>query len=99
MLQKQPAFEINASDVSGKVLAALQGLPGVAGLTAKPDESGSTQSLRFILQDESVIGSVVSTLAAHDAGILSLTKHEPTLEDVFVKLVGRGLTETESEAP
>jgi ABC-2 type transport system ATP-binding protein len=68
------------------------------GLTATPDESGTTHTLRFIMEDESVIGSVVSTLAAHNAGILSLTKHEPTLEDVFVKLVGRGLTESEDEA-
>ncbi|HET9496136.1 MAG TPA: ABC transporter ATP-binding protein [Chloroflexia bacterium] len=98
MLQKQPAFEISASDVTDKALRALHSLPGVVGLTATPDESGSNHTLRFILEDEPVIGSVVSTLAAHDAGILSLTKHEPTLEDVFVKLVGRGLTETESEA-
>ena len=94
MVQKQPAFEISASDVTDRVLNVLRGLPGVVGVTANPDESGSVYTLRFIMEDESVIGSVVSTLAAHDAGILTLTKHEPTLEDVFVKLVGRGLTES-----
>ena len=98
MLQKQPAFEIKAEDVTQKLTAVLHQLPGVVGLTATPDESGTTHTLRFIMEDESVIGSVVSTLAAHNAGILSLTKHEPTLEDVFVKLVGRGLTESEDEA-
>jgi ABC-2 type transport system ATP-binding protein len=97
MLQKQPAFEISATGVTEKLLNVLRGLPGVVGVTANPDESGTVHMLRFIMEDESVIGSVVSTLAAHDAGILTLTKHEPTLEDVFVKLVGRGLTETEDE--
>ena len=31
------------------------------------------------------------------AGILSLQKNEPTLEDVFIKLVGRSLTATTTE--
>jgi ABC-2 type transport system ATP-binding protein len=93
MVQKQPAFELSASGVTQKVLGALRGLPGVVGVTATPDESGAVYTLRFIMEDESVIGSVVSTLAAHDGSILTLTKQEPTLEDVFVKLVGRGLTE------
>ncbi len=96
MLQEQPSFQITASDVTERVLAALRGLPGVVGLTATPDQSGSAHTLGFVMEDESVIGSVVSTLAAHDAGIMTLTKHEPTLEDVFVKLVGRGLSELES---
>jgi ABC-2 type transport system ATP-binding protein len=95
MLQKQPSFEISADDVTEASISALRDVPGVVGVTAAPDESGSVYTLRFILEDESVIGAVVTTLTAHDAGILTLTKHEPTLEDVFVKLVGRGLSESE----
>ena len=39
------------------------------------------------------------TLAATGAEILGLRKSEPTLEDVFVELVGRGFEESEAEPP
>jgi ABC-2 type transport system ATP-binding protein len=58
---------------------------------------GSHYILKFILEDEGAIGPVVSTMSTLGAGILSLQKNEPTLEDVFVKLVGRSLTD-EGEA-
>jgi hypothetical protein len=51
----------------------------------------------LILEEEGVIGPVISALTAHGAHILSLRKREPTLEDVFVSLVGRGLSEGEEE--
>ncbi|MEO5953230.1 MAG: ABC transporter ATP-binding protein [Chloroflexia bacterium] len=92
LLQKQPTFEISASGITERTLAALQAAPGVVRVTATPDESGISHKLRFILEEESAIGSVVSTLTAHNGGILTLQKNEPTLEDVFIKLVGRSLT-------
>lgn len=92
LLQKQPTFEISASGITDRSLAALQSAPGVVRVTAAPDESGSSHKLGFILEEESAIGSVVSTLTAHNGGILTLQKNEPTLEDVFIKLVGRSLT-------
>ena len=92
LLQKQPTFEISASGVTERTINALQTAPGVVRVTATPDESGTAHKLRFILEEESAIGSVVSTLTAHNGGILTLQKNEPTLEDVFIKLVGRSLT-------
>jgi ABC-2 type transport system ATP-binding protein len=98
LLQKQPTFEISAAGVTSRTLAALSAAPGVVRVTGTPDPSGTSHLLRFILEDESAIGSVVSTLTAHNGSILSLQKNEPTLEDVFIKLVGRSLTATETEA-
>jgi len=46
-----------------------------------------------------VIGPVISVLTANGAHIRALRKREPTLEDVFVSLVGRGLSETGEEEP
>jgi len=40
----------------------------------------------------------LSQLAAHNAGLLSLEKRQPTLEDVFVNLVGHSLSESEASA-
>lgn len=98
LLQKQPTFDISASGITGKTIASLEAAPGVVRVIATPDEGGISHKLKFILEDESAIGSVVSTLAAHNGRILTLQKNEPTLEDVFIKLVGRSLTGDASEA-
>jgi ABC-2 type transport system ATP-binding protein len=96
LLQKQPVFEITASGVTQRTLAALGETSGVMRVTSESVEGGSANKLRFILQEESAIGAVVNTLSQLEAGILSLQKNEPTLEDVFIKLVGRSLTEEEA---
>lgn len=47
--------------------------------------------LKFILHDESAISNVTKFLSDNGSRIISLSKMEPSLEDVFVALVGRGL--------
>jgi ABC-2 type transport system ATP-binding protein len=37
----------------------------------------------------------VTALTSHNAHILNLQKREPTLEDVFIELVGMSMTEAE----
>jgi ABC-2 type transport system ATP-binding protein len=49
--------------------------------------------LRLILEAEDVLTAVIGTLGRQGARLLSLEKQAPTLEDVFVDLVGRGLDE------
>ncbi len=90
MLQTQPIFEIGVTGITDRAIPALSQAPGVAQVTGRPKEGGG-YTLKFILQDESAISSVVTALTAQEAGILTLQKHEPTLEDVFIKLVGRSL--------
>lgn len=96
MLQTQPIFEISVTGITERTIPVLAEAPGVAHVTGEPDESGTTYKLKFILNDESAIGSVVQALTAQEASIRSLQKHEPTLEDVFIKLVGRSLTAQEN---
>jgi ABC-2 type transport system ATP-binding protein len=52
--------------------------------------------LNLILDAEDVLAAVITALSARQARLLSLEKREPTLEDVFVDLVGRGLDEDTS---
>jgi len=47
--------------------------------------------LKFILEDESAISNVTESISDNGSKIVSLSKVEPSLEDVFVGLVGRGL--------
>jgi hypothetical protein len=43
-----------------------------------------------VLTDDAALGEVVTALGETGSHILALRKSEPTLEDVFVELVGRG---------
>ncbi len=97
LLQKQPVFEINAGGLNDRSLDALAHSPGVVRMTSEAAEGGSAYNLKFILEEEAAIGGVVSTLAAHNGNIISLQKNEPTLEDVFIKLVGRSLSAEDHE--
>jgi len=65
------------------------GLPGVKGFSNVPGSENI--EIRFMLEDESVIADIVSYITTRKAKVLALTKREPTLEDVFIQLVGRGL--------
>ncbi len=66
-------------------------IPGIDNFSSAKDAGGNETTLRFILEDESAVSDIVSTVLGKGSKILSLQKTEPTLEDVFIKLVGRGL--------
>jgi len=69
--------------------AGVGALPGVKGFVNELVNDGT--ELRLVLEEESVIADVVSYITTRQAKVLSLTKTMPTLEDVFIELVGRGL--------
>jgi ABC-2 type transport system ATP-binding protein len=94
-VQKYPIYELslapgaNGWDEVGK-------LPGVHSSTATT--TPTTVELKVSLLDESVIGAVVQSLVTAGGRILTMKKVEPTLEDVFIELVGHGLADEEQPA-
>ena len=52
-----------------------------------------TVAVNLVLVDDAALGGVVGALAGMGSQILALRKSEPSLEDVFVELVGRGFGE------
>jgi ABC-2 type transport system ATP-binding protein len=48
------------------------------------------------LAEDGALAGVVAALASAGARLRGLAKSEPTLEDVFVELVGRGLDEADA---
>jgi len=84
---KDSTFSITTSPCS--CIGEISSLPGVKGFHAKGD--GSKEDVRFVLEDEAVISDIISFITSKHAKVISLTKTEPTLEDVFIQLVGRGL--------
>jgi ABC-2 type transport system ATP-binding protein len=73
--------------------ADLGKLPGVHQSTATT--TPTTVELKVSLEEEPAIGAVVQSLVTNGGHILSLKKVEPTLEDVFIELVGHGLADEE----
>ncbi|MEM3396392.1 MAG: ATP-binding cassette domain-containing protein [Thermoplasmata archaeon] len=64
-------------------------IEGIVGHTAS-QQDGKVK-LRLVAKDDAVVGEVVSGIYRENGKIVSLHKDEPTLEDVFLKLTGRGL--------
>ncbi|MBO9362095.1 MAG: ABC transporter ATP-binding protein [Thermoflexus sp.] len=95
-LQRDAVFSLEIDGLEGW-FPSLQGIPGVRQAYYRPRDGQAEVDL--ILEEEGAIGPVISALTAHSAHILALRKREPTLEDVFVCLVGRGLSEAEEEEP
>jgi len=92
-LQREAIFRLEVSPLNGMGVEKFQALPGVRNITYTPQD-GSAE-LQFILEAESVLADVVNTLTTHQIQILNLQKREPSLEDVFVDLVGHSMEEAE----
>lgn len=67
----------------------LNSVKGVIGVRSK--EMGGNLGLRVIVADEAAVGDVLAGINQRGGRIHYLYKEEPTLEDVFLKLTGRGL--------
>jgi ABC-2 type transport system ATP-binding protein len=88
-VQKYPLFELQLPPGS-KGATPLESLPGVH--QATQHETPERVELKVSLEEDVVIGNVVQNLVSTGNKILSLKKVEPTLEDVFIELVGRSLS-------
>lgn len=96
-LQQESIFRLQVSPLNGKIrLEEVQLLPGVINITRQTFDG--YEALELILKEESVLGSVVSAFTNADVQIRNLEKCAPTLEDVFVRLVGQSMSEVESNA-
>lgn len=92
-LQKQAIFNMEVNPLNNLPLDIFESLPGVSQVTHKQQEGSSF--LGLILETDDALSGVVNTLTQNNIHILNLQKREPTLEDVFVDLVGRSMEEVE----
>ena len=96
-VQRESIFRVELDHLDGGP-ASLADLPGVVKASAAVDEGDGerqTVAVNLVLVDDSALGAVVGAVGDKGATILGLRKSEPTLEDVFVELVGRGFGEGE----
>jgi ABC-2 type transport system ATP-binding protein len=94
-LQREALFEITVSSMNGLKASTLESLPGVRKTTRQ--EVNELTKLNFSLQEEAALAGIINRLTESNVKIMRLDKHEPTLEDVFVNLVGRSMDEIEKE--
>lgn len=92
-LQQDAIFSLEVSQLNGLGMDAIESLPGVKQVIHHQLERGA--KLELILEEEPVLGEVFNTLTTRNVRIMNLQKREPTLEDVFVDLVGYSLREAE----
>ena len=92
-LQGEAIFRLETTPLDAEGADCFSSIPGVRNVSHRLSEGRSALDLR--LESEQVIGAVITALQAQRIGLLSLSKHQPTLEDVFVDLVGRSMTEVE----
>jgi ABC-2 type transport system ATP-binding protein len=92
-LQHEAIFRMEVSPLNGMSLSAIEEIDGVNKVVHA--SSNGSEVLEFSLEEEPVLGALVSMITANNVQILNLQKREPTLEDVFVELVGRSMAEVE----
>lgn len=94
-LQRDAIFEIETSPLNGLSNTMLADQPEVRKAVFSEIEGGA--KLELILKEESGLASVINLITQKNLKILRLSKREPTLEDVFMELVGRRMEDVEKE--
>jgi len=94
-LQRDAIFEIETTSPDGLTSQALESQPEVRKAALTQIEGGA--KLELILQEESALASVINILTQRDIKVKHLSKREPTLEDVFMELVGQKMEDVENE--
>ncbi len=92
-LQREAIFHLHVSPLHNGALSVFHTLPGVRQVVHTALDGRS--ELQLILEADDALSGVISTLTQHNATLLNLQKREPTLEDVFVDLVGKSMAEVE----
>jgi len=93
-LQQEAIFRLEVSPFNGSLSSEkFEALPGVCNVVHRPQDGYDL--LDLILDEEQALTGVVNTLNTANIRLLNLQKNEPSLEDVFVKLVGQSMEEVE----
>jgi len=94
-VQEHPMFELSLAPGPNGI-PDVSDVPGVHHATKA--ETPTTVELKVSLVEEPAIGGVVQKIAGGGARILTLKKVEPTLEDVFIELVGHRIDDENGTA-
>lgn len=91
--QREAIFSIDLESAHSIDLDKFTAIPGVNNVLA--NKVNGTSNLEVFLQAEDALAGVIAQVTEQEARIISLQKRQPTLEDVFVQLVGKRMEEVE----
>ncbi|MGH7726786.1 MAG: DUF4162 domain-containing protein, partial [Candidatus Eiseniibacteriota bacterium] len=80
---------------AGSRFDALAHLPGVRVLRVTPPSERGTIAVHLGVSEAGSMRQVLDSLAVEGNAVHNLSTHDPSLEDVFVAIVGRGIEEPE----
>lgn len=92
-LQRDSIFEIETSPLNGLDHSNLAEQAEVKKVALTELEGGAR--LELILTEEAALANVINILTHKNIKVKRLSKHEPTLEDVFMELVGQRMEDVE----
>jgi ABC-2 type transport system ATP-binding protein len=90
MVPEEPVFSLSIG-AGATDFEALGRIGGVRSLSHHAHPATGAVEVRVIVEEDQVIGEVLGRLKSSGQPVLHLTKMEPTLETVFIHMVGRGL--------
>jgi ABC-2 type transport system ATP-binding protein len=96
-LRRHPIFTLETTILTEAELAYLASVPGVRNVTHREAEGRTI--LELTLVEEPVLRAIFAEMQLRGIGLITLAKREPTLEDVFVDLVGRSMEDVEHVEP
>lgn len=91
-LKENVIMKVEVSSVQAD-FGFMDKLEGVVGYSQTRSIQTDTTTLKVVVRDEKVFSKITSKLQEQKLKILSESKAEPTLEDVYISLVGRGFEE------
>lgn len=92
-LSDQSLYQIQVSGMDDEDFELLKDIEGVSNGILTQVEGGC--EMQLALADDAVLSKLMSFLTERGSSILKLHKREPSLEDVFIKLVGHRLSDLE----
>jgi ABC-2 type transport system ATP-binding protein len=72
-------------------LDTVKNISGVVGLSQSDNIETGVTTLKLVLEDESAMSDFLSRIQQNGSKVLNMGKSEPTLEDVYINLVGKGM--------
>jgi ABC-2 type transport system ATP-binding protein len=94
IVKKGEVIEMRVTSITGPQVEAVKTMKGVIDVTSEVEDSALGQRrLRLHLRDMDSLSMVLDFLLKEKIRLIDLRHEEPTLEDAFVELTGRGLVE------
>jgi ABC-2 type transport system ATP-binding protein len=91
-LKENVIMRIEVSSVQAD-FSFMEKMAGVIGFSQTRSIQTDTTALKVMVRDEPIFSKVLAKLEEQKLKILAINKAEPTLEDVYISLVGRGFEE------